>query len=331
MNFIDEKKLPPHIFYETLKNKENLTELKNTVYKYSSVPVSTREYLKEFGAQLIRNYRSIFTDNRILSHEKGCRYLNYWVDNEICHYERQYHVSGFENYITQFVTEVWKQLGTEVDNPCKRDEYRFAINEINIKKDLDDFCTIRDIIRTKTKDDYTCKAVNGWVKEKYEKYFSRENCEKYNRMNVGYNKDFSPFHISNDCTFYDIPTTFRSFHCDNYIPEYKIKSISNCERNTLSGEKPKLGKFQDSLDNKFNISTGIGTLIASLTVLGTFFIFFMIYKFSPVGSFLRHNIMKRYKIQKNIDDATKEFLQNALHNVYKHSEEGTHFIGYNSV
>ncbi|SBS82142.1 unspecified product [Plasmodium ovale curtisi] len=97
-------------------------------------------------------------------------------------------------------------------------------------------------------------------------------------MNDGYGKEFGSFHMSDNSTFYDIPTTFRSFFCGGYTSRYKIKSISNCERNIMSGELYKTVKSNEFFHHKSYVSTGTSFLITGLTVLGIIFIFFMIYK-----------------------------------------------------
>ncbi|SBT74480.1 PIR protein [Plasmodium ovale] len=328
---LDEEKFLPSIFYKKLEKKEDLKELKSTLHKYSSIPTTDWTYLKEFGAHLIRNYKDVLPSCNKLSFEKRCRDLNYWVKSEIYRYEKEHDVSGIINHIRNFSTDVWEQLDKEVSRRCEREQIYYPIDEIKIRKDLDDFCTIRDILLTKSESEYTCKAVNDWVDKKYNNYFSKEKCETYNKMNAGYSKEFGPFHISDNCTFYDIPTTFRSFNCAGYIPRYKIKSISNCERNIMSGELYKAVKSNDFSHHKSNVSTGTSFLIAGLTVLGIIFFFFMIYKFSPFGSFLRYNIMKKFNLTNNIDEEDGQLFERSEYSQYTDPENERHHIGYNAL
>ncbi|SBT58542.1 PIR Superfamily Protein [Plasmodium ovale wallikeri] len=325
-----EEDFPHHNFYKKLKNNDSFDPEPYKVHTYSVIPISDKGYLKLFGAQLIRNYRDILPSFGELNYKTRCRYLNYWVREETDRYEREKSVSGFENYIRTFISQVWNKLDNEVRYKCEMEGFQFPINDIRIRKELDDFCTSREILHTKSENDYSCIAVNDWINRNYNKYFSKENCKTYNKINNGYNEEFGPFHISKSCTFYDIPTTFRTFVCGSYVPEYKIKSILNCERNTSSDNLENLPVIGQP-DNKLNVPTWTTVLVVSLTFFGILFALFILYKFSPFGSFLRHNVLEKYNVQEYMDDNIKPFLESTLHTVYETSDKRRHTIGYHAT
>lgn len=156
--------------------------------------------------------------------------MNYWIHKEINDYKSKHKVIDVISNEDNFISQVLNKLEEELGYKCDMEGFQFSINDIKIRKQLDDFCTSREILHTKSENDYSCNAVNDWINQNYNKYFSNKNCETYKKINNGYDEKFGPFHISKSCTLYDIPITFRTFVCDNYVHEFKIKSILNFEK-----------------------------------------------------------------------------------------------------
>lgn len=91
---------------------------------------------------------------------------------------------------------------------------------MQMRKELYNFCVNRDILKKKD-EIYTCKNVNDWITEKYNNYISKEKCKKYKGIIDPYLESYSPFHISEFCTFYDIPKEFQDIYCPWYPHKQK--------------------------------------------------------------------------------------------------------------
>ncbi|SBS82154.1 unspecified product [Plasmodium ovale curtisi] len=85
--------LPPYLFYEALKKDGNLDQWLKELYTIYYKSYSYEDYLKEFGAKLVRNYTDVFKKNKNISPTYRCRYLNYWMDLEI----KRYRIRSIEN------------------------------------------------------------------------------------------------------------------------------------------------------------------------------------------------------------------------------------------
>ncbi|SBT58563.1 PIR Superfamily Protein [Plasmodium ovale wallikeri] len=245
---IDEESLPPYIFYEILNKKDDLESYKKDVHNYTSIVITGKDTLRDIGAQLMRNYKVNLPTYRNMNFEKRCRDLNYWVHKEISNYKSENNIKGMFSDVDTFITEVWDKLQGDVSPPCKRDENNFPIDLMDIRKELDDFCTNRDMfIMSSSKCQCSCTDLNEWINEKYDKYFSEENCPTYKKSWEAYTKSDGLFHISEYCSFYDISKTFPTFRC-NGIPYYRkrIKSITNCENSTISNNRESTQYYRDT-------------------------------------------------------------------------------------
>ncbi|SBT59549.1 PIR Superfamily Protein [Plasmodium ovale wallikeri] len=245
---IDETKLHPYIFYEKLNKKDGLESYKNDVRNYTSIALTGKDTLRDIGAQLIRNYKITLPTYTDMDFKKRCRDLNYWLYNEISNYKLEKNITDIFSYVDTFINDVWNKLQKGASPPCKRDENNFPIDLMHIRKELDDFCTNRDLfIISSARCGCSCTDLNEWINEKYDKYFSEENCPTYKKNWEAYTKSDGLFHISEYCSFYDISKTFPTFRC-NGIPYYRkrIKSITNCEISTISNNRESTQYYRDT-------------------------------------------------------------------------------------
>ncbi|SBT58545.1 PIR Superfamily Protein [Plasmodium ovale wallikeri] len=329
---ISEEKQPPQEFYRMLENKNNLEAYKALVHDYTSVSIRNKDTLRDLGAQLIRNYKDILPKYTNMDFEKRCRYLNYWIHKEINDYKSKHEISDVISNEDDFISHVWDKLKQMEHNKCERDTNNFPIEHMKIRKELDDFCTNREIFRHQKKNTHSCNDFNEWINEKYNKYFSEDNCPKYKKIIELYTKEEGIFHISDNCTFYDIPRTFPTFRCNNrYYYAKRIKTISNCEIPGVSNNREGEQHYSAPFHSKTEIPIWTTMVIISLVLGGSFFMFFILYKFSPLGSILHNYIINKYKIRRNMDEYSAELLENSSEMFHGNSEIRSEYIGYHPI
>ncbi|SBT59510.1 PIR Superfamily Protein [Plasmodium ovale wallikeri] len=328
---INEQELPPHKFYEALSQDDNydkwITELKRIYYKGSSAD----EYLKYFGAKLIKNFISVFNEFKDIPAVNRCTYLNCWTDLEIKRLRSEKGISAFDSKIDNFIEDLWEKLKKDKGELCKRDKRYFSEEHMKLRKDLQDFCAIRDYLII-NKNMYSCEQLNTWVNEMYIKYFDNNNCEKYNYIAEIYNKDESPLHITRYCTLYDIHTTFPYFKCNNFESpvQYRIGSIEYFKkRNTSHLMEPP--PYEDTThDHISNPPSWIRMTIVFLSLIGIIFAFFILNKFTPLGFWLRKNIIQSYVTGKDKDEDANTFSKKTSNKGFLNMGKREHYIAYHT-
>ncbi|SBT56084.1 PIR Superfamily Protein [Plasmodium ovale wallikeri] len=332
---IKESDLQPQIFYKKLDNHDDLDPwLAKLTAKYY-MNFSGIDYLKNFGAELIRNYTETILNYNELSNQVRCVYLNLWIDLEINRHKKERHFTDINSPVDTFVDNLWNKLEQNEKKICARDKSYFTYDQLKIRKELYDFCVNRDILRLNSSK-YLCENIHNWIIQKYDSYFSKEKCTKYRQMVDYYQKKESPFHITNSCTFYDIHSTFYDIKCGDAAYTYrnkhkykhKIKSIENCPKdNTFDN-----GSFMASSTQDYAGQSN-GNIANTVLTLGFIFflivvIFFILYKFSPLGSFLRNNIMGIYKERTNMDEDIDDLTKNISYCKTSNNQNKRHCISY---
>ncbi|SBT74493.1 PIR protein, partial [Plasmodium ovale] len=321
--------LPPYKFYEELKKDVNLDQwlqALNTIYYQSS---SHEDYLKEFGAKLVRNYTDVFNKNTNISPTYRCRYLNYWMDLELKRYRSEKNINTVNSIIDTFIEEVWKALEGKY-RYCKREKCFLDKELIEIKKELHDFCANRDALIINRKE-YPIQKLNFWVSKMYKKFFDGDNCIKYKEISDNYDKDEGPLHISPICTLYDTHATFPFFgpRFDYSFLEYRIRSVENCKKagellNTH--EAPSYAPITG--DDVSSSQQWINTTITGLTLMGIFSILFILYKFTSLGFWVEKNIIKKYIIRTDQDEKKNELTETSFHSDSLYTGENEYHIAY---
>ncbi|SBT72705.1 Plasmodium variant antigen protein Cir/Yir/Bir, putative [Plasmodium ovale] len=189
----------------------------------------------------------------------------------------------------------YKEINEKIraGNPKEKDCIELAQKCVEQYKKIKDKCELRGV--------YFCEVLENF-KEKYDKI---ELC-KYNFVNWTKNK-LPPLVGNNDTTIPDCKTHVRG-ETQQLTQDYN--------------EKP-----QNTGDNS-NIDVQNITIGTTATI-GVSFIFFILYKFTSIGQFLRSQMNKNERVWENFDEEINHFSHA---NEYEHfnSENKMYGIAYNS-
>ncbi|SBT58054.1 PIR Superfamily Protein [Plasmodium ovale wallikeri] len=269
MTEIREKDQTPHKFDNELNNTADESSLQNLSVYGVIQALDPGPAARTFLAKSLRNIELIRTQYSG-SAEKRCRDVNFWTDENI---ERN--ISNTElNDVTICLTAIFNAVKwkTQDENGiCKRVTSNYSPDIKKLRKDLDDFCEIRDELRcTMLKSFSDCLQYNSYI-EKKKKYFSLEtNLCKDNSCE-----------IDNKCTLNNIDITFPSINCHE-----------------LHNMQKKIQK--EPVATKYS-SLEIGFFLI-LSFLAIFLILLFLSKMTPLGSLIRNYLIRRNIIKKKINE-----------------------------
>ncbi|VUZ97226.1 PIR protein [Plasmodium vivax] len=287
------KELPSSLFDDKFRESTDLSTLENAALENGFIKIE--EWIKKFTEKFSEKYKEIFNagDNNI--HAKRCRDLNYHIDY-VTDLILQLASKGQHgkkiripvDYI-QTVKQAMKSLFNQSSNySCTRDDKGYVF-QMHARKDLDDFCENRDyLLSSISKDSGNCDKLISYVNEKYNCLFNDKTC--ITDAGIAETKFF---HISPNCTLYDIPTTFSYGPCSKDKIPHRIQTIPHCP----AEETFTFGKFLQYISDYMQYIPGISfiqenLLYVGIGVGGALTLFFVLYKFSPLGYFYRRRKKK---------------------------------------
>ncbi|SBT54204.1 PIR Superfamily Protein [Plasmodium ovale wallikeri] len=236
-------------------------------------------------------------------------YLFYWMGEKV--YEKVKEISDFSLNM-DIINSLRKRMH---ENDEEYNDYFFKIKKsefINLKK-LYDYSQNYDAIKIKIDaPDYECSR-------EYNNYIV-ENHDLYNTIKVECVLDTTPY-----CKL------FTNITKDTLA---KKKSILNCygAKDTIFSEEGRRHGLSDLAVETTPTNSGNPTAII-LPVLGIFIIFFLLYKFTPLGTWIRTHFVRK-KISRWEADV-EETIDETLEENYKSEDDNSlvnmHNIGYNPI
>ncbi|KNA01721.1 hypothetical protein PVNG_04747 [Plasmodium vivax North Korean] len=189
------------------KYKHSCAETQNYLH---SIGQTNNETLKNIGCSLECGY-TFLTATRENTLTDLCTYLNLWLDEQ-----KRIHVYEKFNVVEkdwQVLENLWIKLKGEkyASRQCERQHEENNISEYSKRLDLKSYCINRDYFKrlfqsSSRSDKYKaqiCKGFSDYTQDNYNKLIEGMNCiDKKNGIN-----DYN-YHISDDCTLYNIPKTF---------------------------------------------------------------------------------------------------------------------------
>lgn len=213
---------------------------------------------------------------------KRCRDINYYVDiildyiHDIDKKKRKKDKDAITK-IKEFIDISFVDL---THFKCERKK-SVNINDIYARKKLDDYCENRDyLINNKSKTNASCKKLDKYVYDKYNCFFNYDIC-----MTASASKEVSPFHISNDCTFYDIRRTFPYFYCNDKnssFHNFRIPEIPVCSDDNISESYEFVELEHRNGDRNSKTMTWDIYFYGGFTVLGIFLFLSLLYRVNTV-------------------------------------------------
>ncbi|KMZ89647.1 hypothetical protein PVMG_05932 [Plasmodium vivax Mauritania I] len=210
---------------------------KYTLDHFVSVEITQKETLKNIVSSVVcgYNYLTIFVDETLTD---LCKYLNLWLDEQKGKHVIDEPDVSKEDW--QAVENLWERLKGEkdADHQCKRQHTEKTTSEYSKRIDLMSYCINRDYFKnlfhsSGVSESYNaniCEVFSNYINENYEKLIRDINCiDKKSDI-----KDYK-YHISEDCTLYDIPRTFPKCkaHGPTFVENDNSKeNIIKCETTT---------------------------------------------------------------------------------------------------
>ncbi|KMZ80773.1 hypothetical protein PVIIG_03140 [Plasmodium vivax India VII] len=203
----------------------------------------------------------------------------------------------------------------------------YANSIINIRKNIDELCSIRDFVE-----------LNG------SKISDKKKCVYYNKSKEKYMKDLfklivsinesttlrkEDFHINVQCTLDSFNSKFPDIQCPSESSDEKpTLHPSSCDREPCpddASDFTKCEKWQTYLqclertkslpcpqcpeptdlkssNNVYEYMRSHVFIPVGFSMLGIILLFILIYKFTPIGAWLNRNIQKKKNIRNNMGD-----------------------------
>ncbi|SBS94972.1 PIR Superfamily Protein [Plasmodium ovale curtisi] len=328
---IDEK-LPSSKFDKEFTKKINLEALENAAI-YKKLSEFDEKWLQNFYQIFLEYYNSILKESSIDIRNKICRDLNYYtdyvlylIDEIINHYEQINKRNEFKRFRNNIRYQVKLMFPENENVKCYRDEKEHSFHAY-IRKKLDDFCQNRDHLVSSVHSDIgKCDILLKYVKEQYDNFVKDDTC--FSENNIQKEKIF---HINDRCTLHDIPRTFSFSGCDNHEIQYRIKNIPLCPSEYISIFDNFAYFLSDYVGDIPNLSKIVEyTVYVSVVILGMSILFCILYKFSPLGYFLRNKKIKD-EMKQNVNVDIMEMLENSSHYENIQAQNTPYHISYHKI
>ncbi|CAG9482882.1 unnamed protein product [Plasmodium vivax] len=212
MSYINSSNLNMLISRLNDKRYENCYEL--TLNNFRSVNETDKEALKNIGCHLVSGYRFLyaFSGEKLVS---LCKYLNFWLDEQKSKHVIRNSIVSEEEW--EKVENLWTKLMQvrAVDHQCKREHEEKDISDYSTRIELMSYCINRDYFKGLCQSptgsvgfrSQKCNSFSNYTSEYYVKLIKGIDCVDKNSEIMNYK-----YHISGDCTLYNIPKTFPK--CD---------------------------------------------------------------------------------------------------------------------
>ncbi|KMZ88619.1 hypothetical protein PVBG_04828 [Plasmodium vivax Brazil I] len=333
-----EDKLPSNSFKKKLLKDFKFDEMKSTFQLPNSYDSQCWEYISKIPSTLYINYHTTVKSScKNNKNNKCCRDINYYLDliigiiksSKIIEQDKTEYIKQVEYY--------WKDKFMGVtDYDCKREEGSYSKEKRSILKQLYDICDDKEISNS-NRAMYKNLLENKWT--------------KIINSNSSNNEDLY-FHINGKTLnikgkYSDFLLNFEGINCTGYnniklsdilvknetFEEKPLVDISNSHGDSAEVQNILTSSKEDSVSKTENGTSNILDLknlpitFVSLSGIGSFF--FILYKYSPLGSWLYRNVTNKNKLSANMNyKPTQEDLERMLHSTYINSPDNQYNIAY---
>ncbi|EDL42522.1 hypothetical protein PVX_121350 [Plasmodium vivax] len=295
-------------------------------------------YIERYFRRIIKNY--VLYDNCIknYSKEKCCRFFKYWIHKEKNHYKKSY--SNQSSVWEYCFPSLWSKLKETYNNSnynCDIEEsenYSYAV--ININAYLDELHSIKKFLwdsDNEPSDRYKCLIYNikrnDYMKNIFMLLFSITNFSTIKK---------DQFKISEDCSLLKFFSYFPEICCPEETKTENLKPSScECQETQLLIQKTDCpaSVVKEIVEiPKSSPSTSPSQIVvpAILTFIGTLFLCYLLYNFTPIGSLLYTRIKKK-NIYKNQEKGIipEAFIKKRNDDYYQNSRTTGNYISYDPL
>ncbi|SBT53281.1 PIR Superfamily Protein [Plasmodium ovale wallikeri] len=309
------KGLPKYELYRKLDNKDD-----NHGYSiyctYIDYLDSTYNGITELCSMYARNLITLSNVlNEISSVDERCRYINFWIHSRISkNFGNQWKHLGDSEYILLKFLSIENNIPENLKNNCRFHYYRETDLNLWIKlKDFFDYNINYDKIKDNINSNDSCEIYN-----KYMDYITTTH-EEYKNECCNDSSPKCPYNlkIKEWCErTYSLPKLNCSEYSQNSVEPLVDVKGPDLSQDLASGRSDSVGDASLKSGQSPHDSTSMDNsdyyikLAVSLSLLGIFSTFFFLYKFTTVGTWIRHNVLQKKKININLDEETKNLIEN---------------------
>ncbi|SBT55262.1 PIR Superfamily Protein [Plasmodium ovale wallikeri] len=300
MKEIKEEEQIPSKFYRELNIKADPSRLNGLSTTYSIInSFCNYSSVKTLLAKSLRNIELI-RENYVDSATKRCRDVNYWFDKETETIQSE----GERNSVSSCAISLFNEIKWKKQDPhgiCKREKSIHATHERELRKNLDDFCEIRNNLRCTMLEGFNeCSMYNNYIQKKKVDFLGKKNLCKDNSCK-----------IDDKCKLANMDITFPSINCHEL---HNVKKEEQKEHITRNYSSLEIGFF----------------LI--LSFLAFFLIFLFLSKMTPLGSLIRNYLIRRNLIKKKINEEEyDELLQYSFDSEPPDTVSRGYYVDYASL
>ncbi|SBT55006.1 PIR Superfamily Protein [Plasmodium ovale wallikeri] len=300
MKEIKDDEQTPSKFYSELEEASDISTLdalsttKSTIISYCY-----NESARKLLAKSLRNIELI-RKKYSNSATKRCRDVNYWADENIEKNSSNPDFNDVNICLTALFNEV-KWNAQEEKGICKREKSIHTTHERELRKNLDDFCEIRNNLRCTMLEGFNeCLMYNNYIQKKKVHFFGKKNLCKENNCK-----------IDEKCTLLDMDITFPSINCHE---------LHNVQK---EDQKETVAAKYSSLE--------IGFFLI-LSFLAIFLILLFVSKMTPLGPLIRNYLSKKNIIKRKMNEEEyDELLQYSFDSQPSDSVRRGYYVDYTSL
>ncbi|SBS93271.1 PIR Superfamily Protein [Plasmodium ovale curtisi] len=245
----------------------------------------------------------------------NCEFIHYWLFGEIFNNSNLTDNSQLEGVVSQFY-HTWEKVvkSLKLEKICEPKMELFKsipINDLKFKKIMHDYVYNYDNFGEITFD-------NEQIDNKYCKYLPSMR-ERYMKF-----KDSCPqntkkcFHVNKALEEYSPDNLCEKFKCKDDASCSKYFDVEQVQSHAKGAESPDTRDSEfDALMDKSKTSTIMTTVGPSL--LGLFMTSFIVFKLTPIRSWLNNQILKNRKVEEYMDDQSSSEL---LNDYFIHGDTG---------
>ncbi|SBT02375.1 PIR Superfamily Protein [Plasmodium ovale curtisi] len=231
---------------------------------------------------------------------KRCRDVNYWTDENIEKNSSNAEFKEVHICLTTLFNEI-KWNTQDKTGICKRVTSNYSPEIKKLRKNLDDFCEIRDNLRcTMLISLNECLKYNNYIQKKRNDFLGKTNiCEGNSCI------------IDEKCSLSNIGVTFPSINC------YELHNVKR-------------------EDQKEPITTNYSSLEIGFFLIFSFLALFLIslflFKMTPLGSLIRNYLIRKNIIKKKINEEEyDELFQYSFNSEPPDSGSRGYYVDYTSL
>ncbi|SBT51488.1 PIR Superfamily Protein [Plasmodium ovale wallikeri] len=300
------RELPLEEFYAVLDNENDLDYTPTVCPGQMQTDVDIGEKLSNLCRKVeykLKHFSDIKSVCNTIPDKKFCDYFNYWLGNEVRNINTNSNkVMGIANTFNMIASSL-------VYNGCTCKKGNFTNAQFSKCKQFFDFTeNLEGINNIKNKfttsdDNFYCtyikKAVNEYNKIMMDGLCKNNSCVYYAEFQ-GFKNRYNELYSSlNSKCWNDLPCLVNEQ--GKYEPPCKPPSYGDPQMARLNTQLPHTeGSDSESTNHALITSVCTVLLMSAFT--------FILYKFSPFGSWLHHKVLKKKNALDNIDEEDYQFL-----------------------